>query len=205
MVDRTPLGTSALQPSLPFAFPPMTFEDPTTTRTATLDPPKMPGELRHWMRWISFPRLVWWEYGVPICSKEAVPAEFDAARSWVKRHERVKGLKSYLERVRQEGLISGDIADLALRAWNHLTAVTSSGLLVPDACPGPNGDLLYVWDRAHFHLELEFVPGTVPSFFYANRQTGEAWAVDYDLRSLPDGVWRAFRLFSRTSYLSRAA
>ena len=88
--------------------------------------------------------------------------------------EREAKLCSYLERVAGQEIVSRRIADSAWKAWEKLAAAVAN-LPVPDAGPGPDGSLLFAWDKDENHLELEFQSDEQPSFFYANRQTGEAW------------------------------
>jgi hypothetical protein len=68
---------------------------------------------------------------------------------------RVQGLVDYLYRIADQELVAPRLARLAWEAWASLSNSMRNTLLVPDACPGPNGELLYTWDRNSDHLELE--------------------------------------------------
>src|SRR5262245_21798744 len=52
-------------------------------------------------------------------------------------------------------LISPATAQLAREAWWLLWEATGQALPVPAACTGPDGQMLYTWDRDRHHLELE--------------------------------------------------
>lgn len=86
-------------------------------------------------------------------------------------------LYGYLEQVAAEGLISRRLSTSAWEAWKTLADAMPD---VPNACPGPDGSLLFTWDRGEHHLELEFYPDELPSFFYANRDTSALWEAEYD-------------------------
>lgn len=90
----------------------------------------------------------------------------------------------YLKEVSTKGnppLISAGIASAARRAWEILFEATGYALPIPAACTGPDGKLLYSWDKGRHHLELELIPGQPAEFFYRDRQTGDLWGEDYDL------------------------
>src|SRR5438034_355379 len=52
---------------------------------------------------------------------------------------------------------------------------TQKTVLVPDARPGPNGELLYSWDRDEHHLELEIFLDAPAEFFYENDTRGSRY------------------------------
>lgn len=93
--------------------------------------------------------------------------------------ERRLALHDYLDEVASAGDISKETAERAWEAWLHLNSKTGGCLPVPDAAPGPNGELLLVWDRGELHLELEIMPDGSPEFFSRNRTTGTLWGEDY--------------------------
>src|ERR1700686_3811777 len=72
--------------------------------------------------------------------------------------ERVYGLGHYLHRSEEQGLIPQQVVHLAWDAWAKLSAATQSTLPVPDACPGPDGQVLYSWESGDDYLELEIFP-----------------------------------------------
>ena len=84
-------------------------------------------------------------------------------------------LSHYLAHLSASNDISPYTTRLAWRAWINVRAATSPLLPVPDACPGPDGQLLYTWDRAEHHLELEVFPNGATEFFYRNRGSDELW------------------------------
>jgi hypothetical protein len=91
--------------------------------------------------------------------------------------ERVQGLAYYLGTVSAAGEITPSTAALALKFWNELRRAVR-GLPVPDAAPGPEGQLLYTWNRAEHHLEAEIFPNGSIEMFYRNRITGDLWGHD---------------------------
>jgi hypothetical protein len=109
--------------------------------------------------------------------------------------ERETKLCGYVKQVAGQGLISSDMADTAWQAWEELSRGVP-GLAVPDACPGPDGTLLFTWDRGEHHLELEFYADEPPSFFYANRKTGALWEAPYNTAEhIPAEVKTKLKLF----------
>ena len=71
---------------------------------------------------------------------------------------RAQILSYYLGKVSRAGEIDHHTAVLSWRAWLSLRNATSPLLPVPDACSGPDGQLLFTWDRGEHHLELEVFP-----------------------------------------------
>src|SRR5713101_6782623 len=88
---------------------------------------------------------------------------------------RVQGLVDYLYQIVDQELVTPRLARRAWEAWAALSNNMGNALLVPDACPGPNGELLYTWDRDADHLELEIFPDAAAEFFYENDASDEVW------------------------------
>jgi hypothetical protein len=93
----------------------------------------------------------------------------------------VQGLVDYLYQIVDQELVPPRLARLAWEAWSTLSNSVGNALLVPDACPGPDGQLLYTWDRDEHHLELEIFPDTPAEFFYENDATGHVWETQFDI------------------------
>jgi hypothetical protein len=115
---------------------------------------------------------------------------------------RVAGLMRYLEGAEAARLVVPSVATAARQIWATLSAAFDHQLSVPDACPGPDGDLLYTWDRrddrGDQHFELEIEPGTVPTAFSWNRRTGETWLGDAEESSTDwEEVLSSLRAFLR--------
>ena len=100
---------------------------------------------------------------------------------YVNQQKKTGELVSYIERNTDDGLLQGEHASGYLRVWNDLQlAIAKSGfqLQVPNACPGPDGDLLYTWDSGNDHFECELYPDGNVAYFYKNRKTKESWLLD---------------------------
>jgi hypothetical protein len=69
-----------------------------------------------------------------------------------------------------DAVIAPEMAHRAWRAWCQAWSASGFRLPVPDACPGPDGELIYVWDRGRYHLELELIPDGPDEFFYRDRE-----------------------------------
>lgn len=111
--------------------------------------------------------------------------------------DRVAGLFRYLADAASRKLIGPETNRRARSAWIQVWADTSRQMPVPDACPGPDGELLYTWDRDAHHLELEIPPEGPVEFFYRNRLTEELWEMDYRIDSpLPQGAREKLALFT---------
>ncbi len=106
-------------------------------------------------------------------------------------------LHDYLQTIRDAGDISADTAKLAWNAWQHLREAAARDLSVPDAAPGPEGQLLYAWNKSEHHLELEIFPNRPAEFFYFNRVSQEAWEEAYHIdQPLSQQAQDKFAIFS---------
>ncbi len=92
---------------------------------------------------------------------------------------RFQMLNYYLVSVREAGDIDANTASIAWNAWKLLSGLMGKPLPVPDAAPGPDGQLLYAWNKEEHHLELEFFPNGPAEFFYLNRLSNETWEGEY--------------------------
>jgi hypothetical protein len=109
---------------------------------------------------------------------------------------RVQGLVDYLNQCVDQELITARVARLAWTAWTALSDSTGNALLVPDASPGPDGQLLYTWDRDEHHLELEVFADAPAEFFYENEASGEAGEATLDIgEPVPAEMLSRLRLF----------
>ena len=88
---------------------------------------------------------------------------------------RVQGLKSYLDLCVEQRFISGTVYRATWQMWNKMSARLNGVLEVPDACPGPDGDILLTWDRASEHFELEVGEDSRATFFYVDRKRKTSW------------------------------
>jgi hypothetical protein len=131
--------------------------------------------------------------GVAIMSEIATPTLQAPAANL----RRVQGLIDYLDRIAADRLITPEMALLTWDAWNKLSVATENTLPVPDACPGPDGELLYTWDHEEHHLELEIFPDQPAEFFYRSRRSSELWECEYVIgESLPNDTLARLQLFT---------
>lgn len=90
---------------------------------------------------------------------------------------------AYLLRLRKEGVITEETYMKAGMAWNSIAFGVRGPLPPADVAAGDDGSILFTWDRAEHHLEIEVFPGDAPNeVFYGNRFTDETWSCD--LRTL---------------------
>jgi|GEM_PF-2922500 hypothetical protein len=107
-----------------------------------------------------------------------VPAPMAPGINALSRGQR---LNTYIARLRDEGIVSEAVAYHAWQVWQFFLRhfrTAKSDLLVPDATPGHNGELLLFWDRDEHHFEAEISPDLEVSLFYRNRTTGKIWGED---------------------------
>ena len=88
------------------------------------------------------------------------------------------GLRNYLDQAMSSGLIPAEVAERAWQGWDQVARMEGGRLAVPDACPGAVGQILYTWDRAEHHLEMEVFPEGPFELFYRNRLDGRLWSCD---------------------------
>ena len=107
-------------------------------------------------------------------------------------------LRCYLDGIRQRGLISEVIADRARTVWQRLDLATAHRVPAPDVGPGPNGEVLFVWDTEEHHFEIELSPRETTYLFYRNRKTGSVWGDDWaEDASIPEEALRRLSAFWR--------
>ena len=83
-------------------------------------------------------------------------------------------LDSYLKILTNEKLVSDSLAGAAQRWWQQADSRFDGQLPVPSAAPGPDGQLLYSWDKDENHIEVEFLSCEPATLFHMNRITGDA-------------------------------
>ncbi len=68
-----------------------------------------------------------------------------------------------------------------LEAWRSIPKPAE--IPYPSVGIGPDGQVLYCWDKGRHHLELEIfpTPGTPAEFFYMDRAGDEKWVEDYNV------------------------
>jgi len=95
-----------------------------------------------------------------------------------------------------DATITPETALLASKAWNLICIASGGKMPIPAACTGPDGQMLYSWDRDRHHLELEIIPGNPAEFFYRDRLTRELWGEDYNIGDpIPVEAMEKFKLF----------
>ncbi len=94
-------------------------------------------------------------------------------------------------------LISQETFTQALSAWKHLCEIYL--MPVPSACTGPDGRLLFCWDKENHHLELEFIPNQAAEFFYRDRNSEEMWSEDYEPHIMSQRLTEKLSIFEECS------
>ena len=88
----------------------------------------------------------------------------------------------YLRECAADGVITKGMAWVCARAFIDVWEAAGYALPVPAACSGPDGQMLYSWDRGRHHLELELFPNgdVLGEFFYRDRESGDLWSEEYE-------------------------
>src|SRR5260370_953215 len=73
----------------------------------------------------------------------------------VTRGSRMTSLTGYLRKLAAEGLADIKTLEFAQQTWKRLDEVFSGSLAIPDAAPGPDGQILFTWDKGEHHAEIE--------------------------------------------------
>ena len=97
--------------------------------------------------------------------------------NWVRPCDQGKQVhehRKYLEGLVATGAISPQMERRAWEIWGNLWTKYPD-LTVPDAGPGPDGEVQYTWSRRDHYLALDIIPDQPSEFFYRNRQTGTMW------------------------------
>jgi hypothetical protein len=105
---------------------------------------------------------------------------------------------SFLRECAADGVITKGMAWVGARAFIDVWEASGYALPVPAACSGPNGQMLYSWDRGRHHLELELFPQgeVLGEFFYRDRESDELWSEEYEAGgNLKPEIVRKLRLF----------
>lgn len=105
-------------------------------------------------------------------------------------------LCSYINNTCEAGKISPETAARAGDIWKLLGEAMHGTLPVPDVSPGPEGQLLFLWDKGEHHLELEVFADAPAEFFYRNRVSGVLWGADYPIgTSFTEEIQEKLRIF----------
>ncbi len=93
----------------------------------------------------------------------------------------------YLDRLVNEQFISPDMRHLASDLWWKLSCSVDDGDLVavPDASPGSDGELIYIWKRGDHYFSVEMSEVGPAEYFYRNHRTGETWYFECDPKEKP--------------------
>lgn len=94
-----------------------------------------------------------------------------------KRAEAVAHLKTYLDMCADGGYIADPVRDAAWYAWHVLNIQTGDTLSVPDACPGPTGEVVLSWDSGSKHFEVEVDRSARVTWFYQDPELKKLWEV----------------------------
>lgn len=110
--------------------------------------------------------------------------------------ERQVKLLAYLRGCAQHGSIPRGMIPFAWNIWSQVRTAMRGCILVPNASPGGEQQILYSWDNGEHHLELEVFPSGAVEWFYRNRTTGKLWSLDTtDSYPCPPDAQERLRLF----------
>lgn len=105
----------------------------------------------------------------------------------------------YLDQISQGNdlVVNTTTANLARSVWMEILCVSNNRMPVPAACTGPDGQILYAWDKGRHHLEVEIFADQPAEFFYRDSDTGELWGEDHAITGgpLPSEVAEKLELF----------
>jgi hypothetical protein len=91
--------------------------------------------------------------------------------------------------------ISSRVAAVARAAWESVREASAGRMPVPAACTGPDGEMLYSWDRGRHHLEVEILPDG-PAEWFHREEAVASWLEEWAPGSpLPAAVIEALHLF----------
>jgi hypothetical protein len=134
---------------------------------------------------------------------EAAKAKFAAQKSAGTgvTESRTAILYKYLQYCVTCEAVTPVISSAAWSFWEKLRKHFGGNLVVPDACPVPNGNLLLTWDRGAVHFELEVERDLNASFFFVDRHDRKtAWELTTSLENLTDArIWKALENFNTGS------
>jgi hypothetical protein len=109
---------------------------------------------------------------------------------------RVRKLKRFLRAAVRSGEVTDATRQLAWSAWTSLAKITSRKLIVPDVGIGPDGQILFSWNRNNHHFEMEVFPSGIAELFYLNFDTNEDWEAEYQIGDVfPGDAYNKLALF----------
>jgi hypothetical protein len=116
------------------------------------------------------------------------------------RETRVIGLRDYLDMCLSSGAIAPNVGAMAWSIWRRIDSEAEGKLEVPDACPGPSGNMLLTWDRGRYHFEIEIESDLTIALFYLDRTVGQSWELPTRLNEPFDervkGILKVFKVTS---------
>jgi hypothetical protein len=109
---------------------------------------------------------------------------------------RSKELRTYLAMCARRNFIEPVVERLGVRIWQKLMLRVGGRLEVPDACPGPEGEVLFTWDRSSRHLELEITSDLRATLFYVDTKSNVSWECPVNANeSLDERIAKALSAF----------
>ncbi len=120
----------------------------------------------------------------------ATEGNIDSFTNLIREH------REYLQGLVEQGLISSNLEESAMAVWWRLCDAVEGNLAIPDAAPGADGELFYIWKSGDHYLSLEMSEDGA-DFYYRDRQTGNIWGASYnpEVRSVSSEIVAKLRLF----------
>lgn len=103
----------------------------------------------------------------------------------------------WLNKIHATGLIDDEVLVKAFKSWYQIGHLSNWIMPVPLGCTGPDGSLMYCWNKDEHHLELEFFPGKSSEWFYRNRATEQLMDfTDFEIGNpVPPKLLETMKLF----------
>lgn len=104
--------------------------------------------------------------------------------------EQIGQLKEYLDKLGRLGVITPLSSKKYYEAWHNVNqALSTKGIIlpIPNACPSPDGEMLFTWDSDQHHFEYELNLDDTVEYYYKNRYTRLDWYAEGIINQLiPD-------------------
>ena len=102
--------------------------------------------------------------------------------------ERLLKLDNYLQQQVSAHAINQTASDIYKNAVYEFIAAFGPKAGVPDACPGPDGQMIYYWRRKSDSVQLDVKPNGDAELYYLNRSTNGDFLLEYQVGALSNEI-----------------